>query len=118
MQRSPGFGSAVTSINNPIQGIVVSSNLNTTAIYAGAVMADAHHADVPAEWLAFLKSQQAIYPKYRRSLDLACFQLEWSLVVPQALELWQERQTFVFGLFESRCPAQRTRTVSKAGPDI
>jgi molybdate transport system substrate-binding protein len=51
------------SIGNPIQGIVIPTNQNTTAIYAGAVMADAPHADV-AEWLAFLKSQQAIYHKY------------------------------------------------------
>jgi molybdate transport system substrate-binding protein len=47
-------------IGNPIQGIVIATNQNTTAIYAGAVMADASHADVPAERLAFLKSQQAI----------------------------------------------------------
>jgi ABC-type molybdate transport system substrate-binding protein len=54
------------SIGNPIQGIVIPANQNTTAIYAGAVMADVPHADVPAEWLAFLKSQQAqaIYHKY------------------------------------------------------
>ena len=54
------------SIGNPIQGIVIPANQNTTAIYAGAVMADAPHADVAAEWLAFLKSQQAqaIYHKY------------------------------------------------------
>jgi molybdate transport system substrate-binding protein len=47
------------SIGNPIQGIVIPTNQNTTAIYAAAVMADAPHADVPAERLAFLKSQQA-----------------------------------------------------------
>jgi molybdate transport system substrate-binding protein len=37
-----------------------------TAIHAGAVMADAPHADAAAEWLTFLKSQQAeaIYHKY------------------------------------------------------
>jgi molybdate transport system substrate-binding protein len=54
------------SIGNPIQGIVIPTNQNTTAIYAGAVMADAPNADVPAEWRAFPKSQQAqaIYPKY------------------------------------------------------
>jgi molybdate transport system substrate-binding protein len=51
------------SIGNPIQGIVIPTNQNTTAIYAGAVIADAPHADVAAEWLAFLKSQQAIYHK-------------------------------------------------------
>ena len=54
------------SIGNPIQGIVIPANQNTTATYAGAVMADAPHADVAAEWLAFLKSQQAqaLYHKY------------------------------------------------------
>jgi molybdate transport system substrate-binding protein len=54
------------SIGNPIQGIVIPTNQNTTAIYAGAVMANAPIADVPAEWRAFLKSQQAhaIYHKY------------------------------------------------------
>jgi molybdate transport system substrate-binding protein len=37
-----------------------------TAIHDGAVMADAPHADAAAEWLTFLKSQQAeaIYHKY------------------------------------------------------
>jgi ABC-type Fe3+ transport system substrate-binding protein len=54
------------SFGNPIQGIVIPTSQNTTAIYAGAVMADAPHADVAAEWLAFLKRQQAqaIYHKY------------------------------------------------------
>ena len=52
------------SIGNPVQGIVIPTNQSTTAIYAGAVMAEAPHADVAAEWLAFLKSQQAICHKY------------------------------------------------------
>lgn len=54
------------SIGNPIQGIVIPTNQSTRAIYAGAVMAGAPHADVAAERLAFLKSRhaQAIYHKY------------------------------------------------------
>ena len=62
------------SIGNPIQGIVIPTNQNTSAVYAGAVMADAPNADVPAEWRAFLKSQQAqaIYHKYDfRSIQLS-----------------------------------------------
>ena len=52
------------SIGNPVQGIVIPTNQTTTAIYAGAVMADAPYAVVAAEWLAFPKSQQALYHKY------------------------------------------------------
>jgi hypothetical protein len=47
------------NIGNPIQGIVIPTNRNTTGIYAGAVMPNAPNADVPAESRAFLKSQQA-----------------------------------------------------------
>jgi ABC-type molybdate transport system substrate-binding protein len=47
------------SIGNPIKGIAISADLNTTAIYAGGVMMDAPHPDAAAQWLAFLKSDQA-----------------------------------------------------------
>jgi ABC-type molybdate transport system substrate-binding protein len=54
------------SIGNPIQGIVIPADQSGRAIYAGGVMADSPHADVAAEWLAFLRGQeaQAIYHKY------------------------------------------------------
>jgi ABC-type molybdate transport system substrate-binding protein len=54
------------SIGNPIKGIVIPADLNTTAIYAGGVMQDAPHPAIATQWLAFLKSQQAqtIYHQY------------------------------------------------------
>jgi ABC-type molybdate transport system substrate-binding protein len=54
------------SIGNPIKGIVIPADLNTTAIYAGGVMQDAPHPAIAAQWLAFLKSPQAqtIYHQY------------------------------------------------------
>jgi len=54
------------SIGNPIQGIAIPADQNTTAIYAGGIMADAPHAEVASEWLVFLKTQeaQAVYHKY------------------------------------------------------
>ena len=54
------------SIGNPIKGIVIPADLNTTATYAGAVMQDAPHPAIAAQWLAFLKSPQAqtIYRQY------------------------------------------------------
>jgi len=54
------------SIGNPIKGIVIPADLNTTAIYAGGVMQDAPHPAIAAQWLAFLKSPQAqtIYHEY------------------------------------------------------
>jgi ABC-type molybdate transport system substrate-binding protein len=54
------------SIGNPIAGVVIPANQDTTAIYGGGIMADAPHADVAAEWLAFLKTDeaQAAYHKY------------------------------------------------------
>jgi ABC-type molybdate transport system substrate-binding protein len=54
------------SIGNPIQGIVIPADQNTTATYAGGIMADAPHAEVAAEWLVFLKTQEAqvVYHKY------------------------------------------------------
>jgi ABC-type Fe3+ transport system substrate-binding protein len=47
------------SIGNPIKGIAIPADLNTTAIYAGGVVMDAPHPDSAAQWLAFLKSDQA-----------------------------------------------------------
>jgi ABC-type molybdate transport system substrate-binding protein len=54
------------SIGNPIKGIVIPADLNTTAIYAGGVMQDAPHPAIAAQWLTFLKSPQAqtIYHQY------------------------------------------------------
>ena len=54
------------SIGNPIRGILIPADLNTTATYAGGVMQDAPHPAIAAQWLAFLKSPQAqtIYRQY------------------------------------------------------
>jgi ABC-type molybdate transport system substrate-binding protein len=54
------------SIGNPIKGIVIPADFNTTATYAGGVMQDAPHPAIAAQWLAFLKSPQAqtIYRQY------------------------------------------------------
>jgi ABC-type molybdate transport system substrate-binding protein len=60
------------SIGNPIEGVAIPDAQNTTAIYAGGVMADAPHPQIAAQWLAFLKSPeaQAIYHQYGfRSLE-------------------------------------------------
>lgn len=47
------------SIGNPVKGVEIPRALNTTAIYAGGVMADAPHPEAAALWLAFLKSDEA-----------------------------------------------------------
>lgn len=47
------------SIHNPIEGVAIPANLNTTATYAGCVLKNAPHPEIAAEWLAFLKSEQA-----------------------------------------------------------
>jgi molybdate transport system substrate-binding protein len=54
------------SIGNPIEGVAIPEDQNTTAIYAGGVMTDAPHPQIGAQWLAFLKSPeaQAIYHQY------------------------------------------------------
>jgi ABC-type molybdate transport system substrate-binding protein len=54
------------SIGNAIEGVAIPPAQNTTAIYAGGVMADAPHAALAAEWLAFLKTEEAqeIYRKF------------------------------------------------------
>jgi molybdate transport system substrate-binding protein len=54
------------SIGNPIKGIVIPADLNTTSTYAGGVMQDAPHPAIATQWLAFLKSPQAqtIYRQY------------------------------------------------------
>ena len=54
------------SIGNPIEGVKIPAAQNTTAVYAGGVMADAPHAAAAAEWLAFLKTDeaQAIYRQF------------------------------------------------------
>ncbi len=54
------------SIHNPIQGVPIPANQNTTAVYAGGVVTGAPHAAVAAQWLDFLKSPeaQAIYHRF------------------------------------------------------
>jgi ABC-type molybdate transport system substrate-binding protein len=47
------------SINNPIGGVAIPANQNTTAIYAGGVLKNAPHPELAARWLEFLKSQEA-----------------------------------------------------------
>jgi ABC-type molybdate transport system substrate-binding protein len=47
------------SIGNPIKGIAIPTELNTTAVYAAGVLADAPHPEAAAQWLAFLKSDEA-----------------------------------------------------------
>jgi ABC-type molybdate transport system substrate-binding protein len=53
-------------IGNPIQGVAIPADQNTTATYAGGVMSDAPHPEIAAQWLAFLKTPgaQAIYHQY------------------------------------------------------
>jgi ABC-type molybdate transport system substrate-binding protein len=54
------------SIGNPIQGVAIPADQNTTATYAGGVMSNAPHPAIAAQWLAFLKTPQAqtIYHQY------------------------------------------------------
>ncbi|HEX4650679.1 MAG TPA: substrate-binding domain-containing protein [Granulicella sp.] len=54
------------SIGNPIEGVAITAEQNTTATYAGSVMSDAPHPAIAAQWLAFLKSPaaQTIYHRY------------------------------------------------------
>ena len=54
------------SIGNPIKGVMIPADLNTTATYAAGVMQDAPHPAIAAQWLTFLKSPQAqtIYRQY------------------------------------------------------
>lgn len=51
------------SLHNSIAGVPIPAGQNTTAIYAGGVVAGAQHAQVAAQWLEFLKTPeaQAIY---------------------------------------------------------
>jgi ABC-type molybdate transport system substrate-binding protein len=54
------------SIGNPIEGVVIPADQNTTATYAGGVLKSAPHPEIAAQWLTFLKSQeaQAIYHQF------------------------------------------------------
>lgn len=54
------------SIHNPIQGVPIPENQNSTAVYAGGVVTGAPHTTAAAQWLDFLKSPeaQAIYHQY------------------------------------------------------
>lgn len=47
------------SIGNPIEGVAIPAAQNATAVYAGGVMVDAPHAAAAAEWLTFLKTEEA-----------------------------------------------------------
>jgi ABC-type molybdate transport system substrate-binding protein len=54
------------SIGNPIAGVAIPPAQNVMATYAGGVMTDAPHPTAAAQWLAFLKTEQAqaVYRKY------------------------------------------------------
>jgi ABC-type molybdate transport system substrate-binding protein len=54
------------SIGNPIEGVVIPADQNTTAIYAGGVLKNAPHPEIAAQWIAFLKSSeaQAVYHQF------------------------------------------------------
>ena len=47
-------------VGNPIQHVDIPAALNTTGIYAGAVVRGAAHADAAKKWIAFLKSPGAV----------------------------------------------------------
>ena len=47
------------SIGNPIEGVTIPADQNTTAIYAGGVVKGAPHAAAARAWLAYLKSPEA-----------------------------------------------------------
>jgi ABC-type molybdate transport system substrate-binding protein len=62
------------SIGNPVKGVAIPADQNTTAIYAGGVMVNAPHPELAAAWLAFLKSDEAqsIYHQFGfRSISTA-----------------------------------------------
>jgi len=54
------------SIHNPIEGVAIPAEQNTTAIYAAGKVRNAPHPENAALWLEFLKSDeaQAIYHEY------------------------------------------------------
>jgi ABC-type molybdate transport system substrate-binding protein len=54
------------SIGNPVKGVEIPVDQNTTAIYAGGVLVNAPHPELAAAWLAFLKSDkaQSIYHQF------------------------------------------------------
>ena len=54
------------SIGNPIEGVAIPADQNTTAIYAGGVMKNAPHPAIAAQWFTFLKSAEAqsMYHQY------------------------------------------------------
>ncbi|MGI8772978.1 MAG: substrate-binding domain-containing protein [Acidobacteriaceae bacterium] len=53
-------------IGNPITGVEIPEEQNTTVAYAGGVMTDAPHPEAAAQWLAYLKTSeaQAIYHQF------------------------------------------------------
>lgn len=54
------------SIHNPIAGVAIPQDQNTTAVYAGGVVTGAPHPQAAAQWLEFLKTPeaQAIYRRF------------------------------------------------------
>ena len=54
------------SIHNPIAGVAIPQDQNTTAVYAGGMVTGAPHPQAAAQWLGFLKTPeaQAIYRRY------------------------------------------------------
>jgi molybdate transport system substrate-binding protein len=54
------------SIHNPIAGVQIPEDQNTTAIYAGGVVTNALHPQTAAQWLEFLRTPeaQAIYHRF------------------------------------------------------
>lgn len=53
-------------LGNPITGVPISAEYNTTAIYAAAVLREAPHASAARAWISFLSSSQAqaVYRKF------------------------------------------------------
>lgn len=53
-------------IGNPIEGVTIPPEYNTTGVYAAGVLTDAPHPQAARDWVAFLKSPtaRAIYHEY------------------------------------------------------
>ena len=47
-------------VGNPIEHVDIPAAVNTTGIYAGAVVRGAAHADAAKKWIAFLMSPGAV----------------------------------------------------------
>ncbi len=53
-------------IGNPIEGVKIPAEYNTTGVYAAGVLSNAPHPQAAEDWVAFLKTEtaQAIYHEY------------------------------------------------------